>query len=134
MPITFYPHDEDVSLGTLKEKLEITMEAAERYKAIVLDAGTPIVMNVEPGKRMSPKEIRVAFNWQELAKIFREIREMPENNASSKAAKADRLARLSEIYEVLRGAKMPKLEAVRLALMNEVNQLRAAGGTAPVAK
>lgn len=131
MTITFYPQDEDVAMGSLKDRLEIIMEAAERFKALVLDAGTPIIMNIEPGKRSSPKEIRVAFNWQEIAKTLREIREMPENNASSKAAKADRLTRLAEIYEVLRGAKMPKLEAVRLALMNEAGQLRAGGGTTP---
>jgi hypothetical protein len=132
MPVTFYPHDEDVAVGSLKEKLEIIMEAAERYRAIVLDSGTTIILTtVEAGKRITPKEIKVAFNWQEISKLLREIREMPENNSSNKAAKADRLARMSEIYEVLRGAKMPKLESVRLALMSEVNQLRATGGAVP---
>jgi NAD(P)H-hydrate repair Nnr-like enzyme with NAD(P)H-hydrate dehydratase domain len=128
MSVTFYPHDEDVAVGSLKDKLEIIMEAAERYKAIVLDSGSAVIIAAEPGKRITPKEIKVAFNWQEIAKLLREIREMPENNASSKAAKADRLVRISEIYEVLRGAKMPKLESVRAALMNEANQLRASGG------
>ena len=97
----------------------------------MLDTGTPIILNVEPGKRITPKEIKVAFNWQEVAKLMREIREMPENNASSKATKADRLTRLSEIYEVLRGAKMPKLETVRASLLGEANHLRATGGSAP---
>jgi hypothetical protein len=127
MTIIFYPHDEDVAVGSIKERLEVIMEGAERYKAIVLDVGNPAVVSPEPAKRLTPKDMRVAFNWQELAKIFREVREMPENNVSGKAAKADRLTRLAEIYEVLRGAKMPKLEAVRLALMNEVGHLRAGG-------
>ena len=124
MPTMFYPHDEDVSSGTLKDRLEIIMEAAERYKAAVLDAGTTLIVTPNESNRITPKDIKVAFNWQEMAKALREIREMPENNISAKASKADRLSRLAEIYEVLRGAKMPKLEAVRIALINEVNQLR----------
>jgi hypothetical protein len=130
MSVTFYPHDEDVAVGSLKDKLEIMMEAAERYKAIVLDtAGGGTMAALEPGKRLTPKEIRVAFNWQEAAKLMREIREMPENNAPSKAAKADRLTRLAEIYEVLRGAKMPKLETVRATLAAEAAQLRGGGAS-----
>ena len=42
----------------------------------------------------------------------------------NKLAKADHLKKLAEVYEVLRAARMPKLEAVRLALMNESMQLR----------
>jgi hypothetical protein len=124
MSVTFYPHDEDMN-GSLQEKLEILMEAAERYKAAVLDVGTAAIVNAEGKKRLTPREIKLAFNWQEIAKILQEIRSMPEVNVSSKANKADRLARLAEIYEVLRAAKMPKLEAVRMALMNEAGQLRA---------
>lgn len=123
MALTFYPHDEDLNTGTLKDKLEIVMEAAERYKAAVLDAGTTIVVDART-KKIVPKDLKIAFNWQEIAKILREIREMPENNTANKAAKADRLHRLAEVYEVLRGAKMPKLEAVRLALVNEAEQLK----------
>jgi hypothetical protein len=124
MSVTFYPHDEDVAAGSLKEKLEVMMEAAERYRAIVLDSSSPLMV-VEVGKRVSPKEIKVAFNWQEIAKMLRETRELPENTPPNKAVKSDRLMRLSEIYEVLRGAKMPKLESVRALLASEANQLRA---------
>jgi hypothetical protein len=124
----FYPHDDDISAGSLEQRLEILMEAAERYKAAVLDVGSTVIATPEGKKRMTPKELKVAYNWQEVAKILREIRELPESNAASKANKADRLARLAEVYEVLRAAKMPKLEAVRIALTNESNQLRAGGG------
>jgi hypothetical protein len=136
MPLTFYPHDEDAALGSIQERLEMMMEAAERYKAVVLDPATFAVdesEKAEEKKPLTPKDLRVAFNWQEITKIMREIRELTESNQSSKATKADRLMRLSEIYEVLRGAKMSKLEAVRLALVSEANQLRAGGGTAPPA-
>jgi hypothetical protein len=34
---------------------------------------------------------------------------------------------LASVYEVLRAARMPKLEAVRMALMNEATQLRSVG-------
>ena len=130
MPVIFYPHDDDIELGSLQEKLEVLMEAAERYKAAVLDSASPL-LDTEGKRRSTPREIGIAFNWQEIAKILREIREMPESNLSSKTAKGDRLTRLAEIYEVLRGAKMPKLEAVRIALMNEAKQLRGGSGTPP---
>jgi hypothetical protein len=51
---------------------------------------------------------------------------LPEHNQASRLTKAGYLAKLAEVYEVLRGAKMPKLEAVRLALINEANQLKSA--------
>ena len=134
MPLTFYPHDEDAALGAIGERLEILMEAAERYKAVALDPATYTQEEKGSEKRpATPKDLKVAFNWQEITKIMREIRELTESNQSSKATKADRLLRLSEIYEVLRGAKMPKLEAVRLALVSESKQLRAGGGTVPSA-
>ncbi len=51
--------------------------------------------------------------------VLREVREMPEADRSARIAKADLLTKLAEIYEVLRAAKMPRLEAVRIALMSE---------------
>jgi hypothetical protein len=132
MPLTFYPHDEDVAVGGIPERLEILLEGAERYKASVLDPSTFALEEGDDGKRaLTPKDLRVAFNWQEITKILREIRELTEANQSGKATKADRLMRLSEIYEILRGAKMPKLEAVRLALIGEANQLRSGGASVP---
>jgi hypothetical protein len=125
MPITFYPHEEDISVGTIKEKLEILLTAAERYKAAILDATakTP-ELTADAKARIAPKEIAHAFQWQEIALVLRQIRELPENNQSNRATKIDHLTKLAEVYEVLRAAKMPKLEAVRLALINEANHLR----------
>jgi hypothetical protein len=122
MPVAFFPHGDDLETGTLQDRLEVLMEAAERYKVAIME-----VKPSAPGetkKGMTPREMTVAFNWQEIAKIMREIRELPESNTPNKTKKADLLTRLGEIYEVLRGAKMPKLEAVRIALMNEAKQLR----------
>jgi hypothetical protein len=124
MPVAFYPHDEDVQLGSIAERLEILMEAAERYKSSISEVTAAPKEEGAVPKGLTPKEIKIAYNWQEIARILREIRELPEVNPAMKASKADRLARLSEIYEVLRGAKMPKLEAVRIALMNEASHLR----------
>lgn len=144
MAVSFYPHDEDVQVGTVQDRLEILMEAAERFRGSVLDTTSAAAVAAaqaaaveaaatlaETGgkKALTPRDLKVAFNWQEIARILREIRELPESNQSGKAAKADRLTRLADIYEVLRAAKMPKLEAVRIALMNEAKQLRTGGST-----
>lgn len=125
MSVMFFPHADDLDTGTLQEKLEVLMEAAERYKTAVMEVKAS---TAEAKKGMTPREMTVALNWQEIAKLMREIREMPESNPGNKAKKATHLARLGEIYEVLRAAKMPKLEAVRIALMNEAKQLQASSG------
>ena len=125
MPINFFPHEEDLTSGTLQERLDVLFEAAERYKTMILDV--PMVKTGEgsaPKKIVLPRDISVAFNWQGLSTIMREVRELPETSAPTKITKANSLTRLAEVYEVLRGAKMAKLEAVRLALVNEANQLR----------
>ncbi|OGT45501.1 MAG: hypothetical protein A3E83_05500 [Gammaproteobacteria bacterium RIFCSPHIGHO2_12_FULL_41_20] len=133
MPILFYPQEDDIQKGTIAERLEVIAEAAQRYKAVVMDAVAKAEANPEEKKKsiLVPGEISAAYNWDAIAKLLREIREMPENTAPNKVTKADLLAKLAEVYEVLRAAKMPKLEAVRLALINEANQVR--GGTAQVA-
>jgi len=133
MTITFYPHIDDANLGTLTERIEVLAEAAERYKAAVLDsvAKSPALGAAHEVKPASaPKDIPHAYNWEELAIVLREIREQPEGTKEDRAKKADYLTKLAEIYEVLRAAKMSKLEAVRLALANEASQLR--GGSAAV--
>lgn len=130
MPMTFYPHQDELESSTIDQKLEVLMESAERYKAVVLDVTkNPEVVTQETTakKRTTPRDVVHAFNWEEIAKTLRQVRELPESSPSAKAAKADRLTKLAAIYEVLRGAKMSKLEAVRLALMNEANQLRTNG-------
>jgi hypothetical protein len=131
MPLIFYPHEDDLETSSLEEKLEVLLDASERYKAAILDAmtKTPVAV-VDSSKRSVPKDTAVAFNWEEIARVLTEIRQLPEANAANKIAKADKLAKLAEIYEVLRAAKMPKLEAVRLALVNEAGQLRGSAGQA----
>lgn len=129
MPITFYPHEDDLDTSSLVEKLETLMEAAERYKAVVLDAAAKAVEAAAanpsaPKKRIAPRDLTYCFSWNEIAKVLREIRDLPEANQGNKLTKAQHLTKLAEIYEVLRAAKMAKLEAVRLALMNEAAQLR----------
>lgn len=124
MPINFYPHEEDLQSSNIQEKLDTLIEAAERFKAVVLDASAAKAINTEPKKRVMPRDLPFAYNWEEIAKLLVEIRGLPEINAGSKLTKAKHLTKLAEIYEVLRAAKMPKLEAVRIALMNEAAQLR----------
>ena len=128
MSIMFYPHEEDLGSSAIPAKLELLMSGAEQYKAIILEsAAKSAETHLDSAKRMVPRELSHAYNWQELAKLLRELRELPEQNPASRLTKAGHLAKLAEIYEVLRGAKMPKLEAVRLALINEANQLKSAG-------
>ncbi len=141
MPLLFYPHTEDVAASTLSDRIEILLEAALRYKAIILGAPPPstsVALMMTPGEplapeeakqRTAPKDLVVAFNWEEIAIAVRESRELPEALKEDRLKKAEHLAKLAEIYEVLRGAKMAKLEAVRLALVGEANQLRG-GSTA----
>lgn len=128
MSLTFYPHSDDISeKGSLIERIEILMEAAERYKAFVLDTHVTPKDQVDPAaanKRMVPRDQKAAYNWEEIARVLREIRELPEIDKIDKTRKGDLLNKLAEVYEVLRAAKMSKLEAVRLALISESNQLR----------
>lgn len=131
MSMVFYPHQDELTTSNLEQKLEVLMESAERYKAIVLDVkATEASPTPDSKKRTTPRELAHAYNWEELAKAMHEARTLPETTPASKLTKVARLTKLAEIYEVLRGAKMPKLEAVRLALVNEANQLR---GTSQVA-
>lgn len=129
MALTFYPHTDDAQKGSLEDRIEMLTEAAERYKAIVLDVNAKV--EIPEGRRMTPRELTASYNWEEIARILRQIRELPELNKGDKAKKGMLLAKLAEVYEILRGAKMSKLEAVRLALISESNQLQ--GGASQVA-
>lgn len=129
--MSFYPYLEDVQKGTLEERIDVLMEAAERYKAIVLDESAKTA--ADPNKRLVPRDQIAAYNWEEIARVLREIRELPESNKIDKYRKGDLLAKLAEVYEVLRAAKMSKLEAVRLALISEANQLRGGGAATQIA-
>lgn len=127
MAVTFYPHEDELTTSTIDQKLEVLLEFAQRYKALVLDVGINIKMPDGEKKRLSPRDIAHSYNWEEIAKLLRQIREMTESNPAAKSDKSVKLKKLAEIYEVLRAAKMPKLEAVRIALMNESNQLASGG-------
>ncbi len=128
----FYPHEGDLEYVSMSEKLEVMLDAAERYKSVILEIAAKPQEEEQGGqkKRIVPRELKYAFNWDELAKLLREIRDLPESNQPTRLTKAERLAKLAEVYEVLRGAKMAKLEAVRLALVNEANQIRSSGSSA----
>lgn len=126
MTMIFYPHLDELESSSMDQRLEVLLESAERFKAVVLDvAGRAPVPVTENGKRMTPRDLGHVYNWEEIAKLLREIRELQEGSQAAKLSKADKLIKLAEIYEVLRGAKMPKLEAVRIVLTNEASQLRA---------
>lgn len=120
MSVTFYPQPEDAERGTLTDRVELLLDAASRYKAFVLDAKP----HQDAANRAAPCDQPAAFNWQEIAHVLRQIRELPEGAKIDKQEKANMLVKLAEVYEVLRGARMSKLEAVRLALISEAEQLR----------
>jgi biopolymer transport protein ExbD len=125
MPINFYPYEEDLKKDVnmpMEERIEILLEAAERFKAIVTDPSNVLVSENKQGT--VPSDLKYAYNWDGLSQALREVRQLPEGNPNDKRIKSDRLLKLAEVYEVLRAAKMQKLEAVRLALVNEANQLR----------
>lgn len=124
MPLSFYPHSDDLQNGTFEQRLELLSEAAERYKAVITDlSNKPADDSAKRVIMMTPRDQEAAFNWEEIARILREIREMPEIDKTDKKRKGTLLRRLAEIYEILRAAKMPKLEAVRLALISEATHL-----------
>lgn len=129
MPLTFYPHQDDTQKGTLEERADVMQEAAERFKAFVLDATKKSAApegearSANGDKRQAPSDLENAFNWDEIAILLREIRELPEGNEPEKKRKAMLLKKLAAVYEVLRSAKMPKLESVRTTLESEANQL-----------
>lgn len=123
MAIIFYPHLEDAEKGTLEERIDVLMEGAQRFKAIVLDESAK--PPTDTSKRMMPRDQTAAYNWEEIARILRLIRELPEATKPEKTKKGNLLAKLAEVYEVLRSAKMSKLEAVRLALVSEASHLGA---------
>ena len=120
MPLLFYPSLEDAMKGTLSERIEALMEGAEKYKAIMLDDSNKVLET----KHMTPKEQVAAYNWEEIARVLREVREHPEGSKADKKKKSEMLKKLSEVYEVLRAARMSKLEAVRIALISESNHLQ----------
>jgi len=121
MALVFLPQDDELEASQLSQKLEVWLEASERYKALILDASIKSVDAAN--KRIAPRDMVYSINWNGLSKLMRQIRELPEGSPSGKVLKAGALTKLADIYEVLRGAKMPKLEAVRIALANEAKQL-----------
>lgn len=129
MAVIFYPAADEPRFGSMQERIESLMEAAQSYKAAIMDATSRAQQANAPVKHaFAPKDIQVSFNWEEIALLLRLIRESTEANKEERLRKADLLNKLAEVYEVLRAAKMPKLEAVRLALITEANHL--SGGSA----
>jgi hypothetical protein len=123
MALVFYPSlDEAFSRGTMAERMELLLDGAERYKAIMLEEKAS--HSGEAVKSLVPRDLPAAFNWEEIARVLREIRELPEATNADKAKKCECFTKLAEVYEVLRAAKLSKLEAVRLALISEANHLR----------
>lgn len=131
MAITFYPHEDELETSTLKEKLDTLIESSSRFKAAVLES-SGVTAAPESGvkKLTTPRDLTAVFNWEEITRLLREIRELPEATPVNKLTKADHLTKLAEIYETLRAARMAKLEAVRIALINEATQLRASAAQA----
>lgn len=127
MSVKFYPSIEDAASShnlnySLEDRIELLSNAAEKFKAEVMDAPARPVL--EDDREFAPKDIPVAFNWSEIAKMLVNVRDLPESDDKAKHYKAHMLKKLAEIYEVLRAARMSKLEAVRLALITEANQLK----------
>lgn len=122
MPMMFYPHTEDAKRGSIREQIDMLMDAAERYRVAIQDLSSK--PESVTGKRLAPKDMAAAYNWEAIASVLRDIREMPEASKDDRVKKAEMLTKLAEIYEVLRSAKMSKLEAVRLALIGEANHLQ----------
>jgi hypothetical protein len=123
MAIVFYPNEYKLEATTIDQKLEILLDAAEQYKTTILDAISKTEDGAQSKKRNSPRDVTFSYNWEEIAKVLKEIRDLPENNPIVKKSKSAYLNRLADVYEILRSAKMPKLEAVRLALINEASHL-----------
>ena len=136
MSVIFYPSVEDSASSrnlnyTLPDRIELLTGAAEKFKAAVMDRpARPVLSEDRP---MAPKDLFAAFNWGEIAKILKEIRDLPEASPDNREYKATMLKKLAEIYELLRAARMSKLEAVRLALITEANQLKGGGSSPQVA-
>jgi hypothetical protein len=124
MPLTFYPATEDLLSASIPDQITVLMDAAERYRVALQDLSAKAPEAT--GVRSTPRDLHAAYNWEVIASVLRHIRELPEASKDERQRKADLLTKLSEVYEVLRSAKMSKLEAVRLALIGEANQLRGA--------
>lgn len=128
MGLLFYPHEDDIQNETYEDRIGVLLDAAESYKAAVLEIKAS--QGHDPDKLMSPGQMEYAFNWPEIAAVLQEVRDLPEANERDKKKKAELLIKLAEVYEVLRGAKMSKLEAVRMGLVNEAKLL--GGNTAGI--
>lgn len=130
MAIIFYPHEDELGTSSsIDQSLEALLESAQRFKAIVLDKAARPSGSAAEKKITTPRDLTYSYNWEEVSRVLRQIRELPEGSPSAKVFKADRLKKLAEVYEVLRAAKMAKLEAVRIALINEAAQLSTGSGS-----
>lgn len=125
MAIMFYPNTEDLLSAPIADQIAVLMDAAERYRVAVMDVASK--PQESAAARTSPRDLVSAYNWEAIATVLRTVRDLPEANKEERARKASMLTKLAEVYEVLRSARMSKLEAVRLALIGEANQLQSGG-------
>ncbi len=88
MALTFYPSiDDALNRGTIVERMELLLDGAERYKAVVLEDNRAAATVTETSRSVVPRDLVAAYNWEEIARILREIREMPEGNKIDKLKK-----------------------------------------------
>ena len=137
MTLTFYPHSEDAQKGSIEDRVEVLMDGAIRYKAAILDLTEKRAQSEDAQKssdrHMVPRDQPVAYNWDEIAIVLREVRGLATSKQNERVRKEKLLSKLAEIYEVLRDAKMTKLESVRLVLVGEASQLREGSSAPPAA-
>lgn len=121
MSLIFYPTSNKVNQGSLEERLDCLKAGASEFKEITINT-TPELLQKTHHVR-TPREQKVAYNWDAISKVLREIRALTENVEAEKEKKATLLLTLADIYAILRDARMSKLEAVRVALKSEAMQL-----------
>ena len=88
MALTFYPHEDDAERGSHAERINILLEAAERYKAAVLESKPAVAPEgATPeevaDKRTTPNDFMHAYNWSTIAGILEEVRSLPEGSSSN---------------------------------------------------
>ena len=71
MALTFYPHPDVAAKGLLSERIEILMDAAEGYKAAILEMVTAKQEIDDEGKtrRSVPRDQAIAFNGKRFSCI-----------------------------------------------------------------
>jgi hypothetical protein len=122
MALIFYPSDDrcvDFNKMSYRDRIATVRESAERYRDHIL-------AQIKEQNSIScarPSLLQAAYNWDIIATLINEVRQMPEATELNKAGKAGYLKELAEVYATLRSARMPKLEITRLELCQEAEKL-----------